>query len=83
MICPRPYGDDSDWKRICKLLIEGRRANNGTYYIHTSDFSWWMYHPDVGSRFSKPGHRPGADEVRAREDGRARDALGHSMFQRR
>src|SRR3984957_10875274 len=44
---PRPYRARSDWKRICDLLIAGRRANNGTYYIHVGDFAWWMYHPDV------------------------------------
>jgi len=32
---------------MCDLLTQGRKANNGTYYVHRGDFSWWMYHPDV------------------------------------
>jgi mycothiol synthase len=29
------------------LLILGRQAANGTYYVHTSDLDWWLYYPSV------------------------------------
>lgn len=50
---PRPYRDVSDWHRMMSLLVEGRRANNGTYYVHTGDVSWWLYYPKKPFDFSQ------------------------------
>ncbi len=27
------------------VLIRGRKANNGSFYIHTGDLRWWLYYP--------------------------------------
>ncbi len=35
------------------LLVEGRRANNGTYYAHSGDVSWWLYYPKQPFDFSQ------------------------------
>ena len=29
------------------LLAEGRKANNGTYYVHRGDLQWWLFYTDV------------------------------------
>ncbi len=41
---PRKYHDLSDLERIHQLLIEGRRAANGTYYVHVGDLNWWLFY---------------------------------------
>jgi mycothiol synthase len=46
MMEPRPYRDQTDWPRLLTLLQDGRRANNGTYYVHTGDVCWWLFYPD-------------------------------------
>lgn len=47
LAAPRPYREDADWHAMLALLRAGRRANNGTYYVHTGDVSWWQfYHAD-------------------------------------
>jgi ribosomal protein S18 acetylase RimI-like enzyme len=38
---------------MLNLLVEGRAANNGTYYVHTGDVSWWLYYHDTGASFSE------------------------------
>lgn len=43
---PRPYRDYSDFNQIRRILIEGRQANNGTYYVHLGDVNWWLFYPD-------------------------------------
>ena len=45
MPIPRPYRDDQDLERMRGLLILGRQAANGTYYVHTGDLDWWLYFP--------------------------------------
>jgi ribosomal protein S18 acetylase RimI-like enzyme len=35
------------------LLVEGRQANNGTYYIHTGDLLWWLFYPPRPFDFSQ------------------------------
>jgi ribosomal protein S18 acetylase RimI-like enzyme len=50
---PRPYRGAADWEKMQRILIEGRRANNGTYYVHVGDLSWWMYYHDTGAPFSE------------------------------
>ncbi len=50
---PRPYRDAQDWPRLLDLLMAGRRADNGTYYVHTGDVSWWLYYHDTGAPLSE------------------------------
>ncbi len=47
MIDPRPYCDESDLNAMRSLLMRGRMANNGSYYIHTGDLNWWLYYPPL------------------------------------
>ena len=42
---PRPYRKEEDLQRMLDLLVEGRRAATGTYYVHTGDLKWWLYYP--------------------------------------
>jgi len=50
---PRPYRDFTDFERLKSLLVEGRRANNGTYYPHVGDVQWWLFYPDASADFPK------------------------------
>jgi GNAT superfamily N-acetyltransferase len=50
---PRPYCDPADFERLKTLLIEGRKANNGTYYVHVGDVQWWLYYPDATAEFGE------------------------------
>ncbi len=44
---PRQYQCEQDLDAMFHLLQEGRRANNGTYYIHPGDLKWWLYYPPL------------------------------------
>lgn len=44
---PRAYAGLQDLEKMCRLLIEGRKAHNGTYYVHTGDLSWWLFYPPL------------------------------------
>jgi mycothiol synthase len=44
---PRPYQDEHDLEAMRHLLVAGRKADNGTYYIHTGDLNWWLYYPPL------------------------------------
>jgi hypothetical protein len=48
---PRLYRDEHDLQAMCDLLILGRKADNGTYYIHTGDLGWWLYYPPLEGDF--------------------------------
>lgn len=48
---PRPYRDPADFERLKALLIQGRKANNGTYYVHVGDVQWWLFYPDDSANF--------------------------------
>jgi mycothiol synthase len=48
---PRPYQDERDLEAMRNLLMTGRKANNGTYYIHPGDLSWWLYYPPLEGDF--------------------------------
>ncbi|MGQ0601032.1 MAG: GNAT family N-acetyltransferase [Anaerolineales bacterium] len=50
---PRPYCDERDWRAMLNLLVEGRAANTGTYYVHPGDVSWWLYYHDSGAPFAE------------------------------
>ncbi|RPI82824.1 MAG: N-acetyltransferase [Chloroflexi bacterium] len=44
MIEPRPYRDLSDFDMMQDLLAIGRRADNGSHYVHTGDIRWWYFY---------------------------------------
>jgi mycothiol synthase len=48
---PRPYRDERDLKAMQELLMAGRKANNGTYYVHIGDLKWWLYYPPLEGNF--------------------------------
>jgi GNAT superfamily N-acetyltransferase len=48
---PRPYRDYSDFDKMHHILIEGRKANTGTYYVHIGDVNWWLFYPDQSAEF--------------------------------
>ena len=43
----RGYEGMHDLYAMLDLLTEGRKANNGTYYIHRGDLQWWLFYTDV------------------------------------
>ena len=43
----RHYVGTGDLEKMRNLLIEGRRANNGTYYVHIGDLNWWLFYPPI------------------------------------
>jgi len=46
---PRGYRDETDLHKMFHLLVEGRRANNGSYYVHVGDLSWWLFYVEPGA----------------------------------
>jgi mycothiol synthase len=44
---PRPYRDTRDLSAMRNLLVTGRMADNGSYYIHSGDLSLWLYYPSL------------------------------------
>jgi ribosomal protein S18 acetylase RimI-like enzyme len=48
---PRPYHNEQDLEAMRNLLIAGRKANNGSYYIHIGDLNWWLYYPPLEGDF--------------------------------
>lgn len=48
---PRSYMDEHDLDAMRNLLVAGRRAVNGTYYIHTGDLNWWLFYPPLSGDF--------------------------------
>jgi len=46
-LIPRPYAGEQDLEKMRNLLIAGREANNGTYYVHTGDLNWWLFYPPL------------------------------------
>ena len=50
---PRPYRDSSDLEEMRAILTEGRKADNGAYYVHTGDVSWWLFYHDPEEPFSE------------------------------
>ena len=45
----RSYEGMHDLYAMLDLLAEGRKANNGTYYVHRGDLQWWLFYTDVPS----------------------------------
>lgn len=50
---PRRFSGYDDLRRMQKLLIAGRKAHNGSYYMHVGDLSWWLYYLDPGQELRK------------------------------
>jgi ribosomal protein S18 acetylase RimI-like enzyme len=48
---PRPYHDEHDLAAMHHLLQQGRKAHNGSYYIHQGDLNWWLYYPPLEGDF--------------------------------
>jgi mycothiol synthase len=48
---PRPYRDEQDLDAMRELLVQGRKANNGSYYVHIGDLNWWLYYPPLEGDF--------------------------------
>ena len=44
---PRAYQNEADLKAMIDLLIAGRHARNGSYYVHTGDLCWWLFYPPL------------------------------------
>jgi mycothiol synthase len=44
LTAPRPYRGKKDLDRMRAILVNGRQAGNGTYYIHLGDLDWWLYY---------------------------------------
>ena len=51
MRAPRLYRDQQDMNAMQDLLNRGRKADNGSYYIHSGDLSWWLYYPPLEGDF--------------------------------
>jgi ribosomal protein S18 acetylase RimI-like enzyme len=43
----RAYEGLHDLYAMLDLLAQGRKADNGTYYIHRGDLQWWLFYTDV------------------------------------
>lgn len=41
-IQPRAYRDNRDLENMRQLLVTGKKANNGSYYVHPGDLDWWL-----------------------------------------
>lgn len=45
---PRPFRDEGDLERMREILVEGRKAGNGAYYVHVGDLDWWLFYLNQG-----------------------------------
>ena len=41
------YEGYQDLTAMLDLLAKGRKAENGTYYVHRGDLQWWLFYTDV------------------------------------
>lgn len=53
---PRAYRDKRDLNAMLDVLMRGRMADNGSYYIHCGDLKWWLYYPPLEGDFWKHIH---------------------------
>lgn len=42
-----PYSGLQDLYAMLDLLTDGRKAGNGTYYVHRGDLQWWLFYTDI------------------------------------
>jgi len=47
MMQARSYEGLQDLHAMLDLLAEGRKADNGTYYVHGGDLQWWLFYTDL------------------------------------
>lgn len=50
---PRPYRSLRDFEKIQGILIAGRAAHHGSYYVHVGDVNWWLFYPDQSAEFAR------------------------------
>ena len=43
----RSYEGLHDLHAMLDLLSDGRKAKNGTYYVHRGDLQWWLFYTDT------------------------------------
>ena len=48
---PRSFQYERDLDAMRELLVSGRRAANGTYYVHMGDLNWWLFYPPLSGDF--------------------------------
>ena len=41
------YEGQHDLNKMLDLLAKGRKAENGTYYVHRGDLQWWLFYTDT------------------------------------
>ncbi len=56
MNTPRLYRDGRDLLAMQDVLMRGRQADIGSYYVHTGDLNWWLYYPPLEGDFWKHIH---------------------------
>ena len=96
MMQARSYEGLQDLYTMLDLLAKGRKADNGTYYIHRGDLQWWLFYTDIPSQtwqsnirlWMQDGHligwallSPDEDAFDVFTDPRLRgNSLEHEMF---
>lgn len=55
-LTPRPYRDERDLAAMRALLVAGRRADNGSYYVHVGDLDWWLFYLLDGEDWPRDVH---------------------------
>jgi mycothiol synthase len=51
MRAPRVYRDVQDLEAMQDVLVKGRQADNGSYYVHIGDLKWWLFYPPLEGEF--------------------------------
>ncbi len=46
---PRLFAGADDREKMRRILVQGRLADNGSYYVHVGDLSWWLYYVKPGA----------------------------------
>jgi len=46
---PRLFASADDREKMRQVLVQGRQAENGSYYVHVGDLSWWLYYVRSGA----------------------------------
>lgn len=68
----QPFQNLQDLKAMLDLLSAGRKADNGSYYVHRGDLQWWLFYLSADRDWR-------ADISLLREDGRL---LGWTLLSR-
>jgi mycothiol synthase len=46
---PRLFAGADDREKMRQVLVQGRQAENNSYYVHVGDLSWWLYYVKPGA----------------------------------